>query len=359
MRSLPIAAGQVPQEYRRITLQESSLLPEKETLPGTWYGMMEGKKAHQEMYDAGMRTGVIAILGFVFVCLLIMTGRSQHPFGNNHFDQPALQASSGISLASGGAVSYPDGSPAVIGQDEERYQEYLVRIINYENEGFVEILKNGLKVCSLHEASNFGFAKVHEGKNYLLLMGTDVTGNGQPDLVISEWSPGSHCCYTFHLFEIGDRFHHIQSIDAGSSESARFQNLDGTPGLEFITDDWTFAYGPGDFSDSPVPRVILKYDGTSYAFARELMRQDPPDEDLVYATAEGIRTMDGWFTGFPPAEIGQEMVDLIYSGNMAHALRLLDLAWPADVGGKDDFLLDFTTTLKKSPFYGEILSLNR
>ena len=320
---------------------------------------MEGKKAHQEVYDAGMRTGVIAILGFVFVCLLIMTGQSEHPFGNGRFEQPALPARSGILPASGGAVPYPGGSPSIVGQDKERYQEYLVRITNYENEGFFEILKNGLKVCSMHEASNFGFAKVHEGKNYLLLMGTDVTGNGQPDLVISEWSLGTHCCYTFHLFEIGDRFRHIQSIDAGSSESARFLNLDGWPDLEFVTDDWTFAYGPGDFADSPVPRVMLKYDGTSYVFARELMKQDPPGEDLMHAIAEGIRTMDDWLTGIPPAEIGQEMIDLIYSGNMAHALRLLDLAWPAEVGGKNDFLLDLTTMLKESPFYGEILSLNR
>lgn len=324
---------------------------------------MEGKKTHQEMYDAGMRTGVIAILGFVFVCLLIMTGRSEHPFGSNHPDQPAQLARSRIPLVSGGAAAHPggsgSGSPVIVGQDEEQYQEYLVRITNYENEGFFEILRNGLQVCALHKASNFGFAKVHEGKNYLLLMGMDVTGNGQPDLVISEWSLGAHCCYAFHLFEIGDSFRHIQSIDARSSESARFLNLDGSPGLEFVMDDWTFAYRPGDFADSPVPRVVLEYDGTSYVFARELMRQDPPDEELVYATAEGIRTMDDWHKGFPPAEIGQEMVDLIYSGNMAHALRLLDLAWPADVGGKDDFLLDLTAMLKKSPFYGEILSLNR
>ncbi|HPW69079.1 MAG TPA: hypothetical protein PLA82_06405 [Deltaproteobacteria bacterium] len=324
---------------------------------------MEGKKAHQEMYDAGMRTGVITILGFVFVCLLIMTGRSEHPFGNNPFDQPVAAARSGIPLVSGRTAlhtgSSGSGSPAIVGQDEERYQEYLVRITNYENEGSFEILKNGRQACFVHEASNFGFAKVHEGKNYLLLMGTDVTGNGQPDLVITEWSLGPRCSHTFHLFEIGDRFHHIQSIDAGSSESARFLNLDGLPGLEFITDDWTFAYEPGGFADSPAPRVILKYDGTSYVFAHDLMKQGPPDEDLVHATAESIRTMGGWLTGFPPPEIGQEMVDLIYSGNTAHALSLLDQAWPADVSGKDDFLLDLTTTLRKSPFYGEILSLSR
>ncbi|HON38720.1 conserved hypothetical protein [anaerobic digester metagenome] len=321
---------------------------------------MEGKKAHQEMYDAGMRTGVISILGFVFVFLLIMTGRSEHPLGDNLFDQRGPLVRSGIPLVSGGAAPHTGGgSPAVVGQDEERYQDYLVRITNYENEGSFEILKNGRQVYSLHKASNFGFAKVREGKNYLLLMGTDVTGNGQPELVISEWSLGAHCCYTFHLFEIGDRFRHIQSIDAGSSESARFLNLDGLPGLEFITDDWTFAYEPGGFADPPVPRVILKFDGTSYVFARELMKQDPPDEGLVHAIAKNIQTMDGWPMGSPPAEIMQEMVDLIYSGNMAHALSLLDQAWPADVSGKDDFLLDLTTTLKKSPFYREILSLNQ
>ena len=84
---------------------------------------MEGKKAHQEMYDAGMRTGVISILGFVFVFLLIMTGRSEHPLGDNLFDQPGPLVRSGIPLVSGGAAPHTGGSgggsPAVVGQDED------------------------------------------------------------------------------------------------------------------------------------------------------------------------------------------------------------------------------------------------
>lgn len=40
---------------------------------------MEGKKIHQEIYEAGMRTGVIAVLGFVFIFLIIMTGYNERP----------------------------------------------------------------------------------------------------------------------------------------------------------------------------------------------------------------------------------------------------------------------------------------
>ncbi|HQO80464.1 MAG TPA: hypothetical protein PKW48_05380, partial [Deltaproteobacteria bacterium] len=75
--------------------------------------------------------------------------------------------------------------------------------------------------------------------------------------------------------------------------------------------------------------------------------------------AESVREMDDWRMGVPPREFWVQMIDLIYSGNMTQAFKLFDLAWPGNVGGKDDMLLDFKARLKESPFYQEILSIGR
>ncbi len=69
--------------------------------------------------------------------------------------------------------------------------------------------------------------------------------------------------------------------------------------------------------------------------------------------------LDDWRMGVPPRELWVQMIDLIYSGNMTQAFKLFDLAWPGNVGGKDDMLLDFKARLKESPFYQEILSIGR
>jgi hypothetical protein len=260
----------------------------------------------------------------------------------------------------GAAYSAGGGEPSsILGQDEETYGDYLVQITNYETEGSLEIFKSGHRLYALHNPSNFGFVNITEGKNYLILMGPDITGNARPDLVISEWSLGAHCCYTFHVFEIGDTFRHVQSIDAGSSESAHFRNLDGSPDFEFVMNDWTFAYWYTSFAESPAPQVALKFNGTSYVFARELMKKDPLSEARLRSLAGDVLAMDDWRMGVPPMELWMQMIDLIYSGNMAQAFKLFDLAWPGYVEGKDEILLDFKTRLKESPFYPDLLSIGR
>jgi len=324
---------------------------------------MEGKKIHQEIYEAGMRTGVIAVLGFVFIFLIIMTGYNERPWSSSFSDQPLPVRKSNIPLSSVGMrAAYSaagDETSLIIGQDEETYGEYLVQITNHENEGVLDIYKSGRLLYSLHNPSNFSFVNITEGRNYLILMGPDITGDSIPDLVISEWSLGAHCCYTFHIFEIGDTFRHVQSIEAGSSESAYFANLDGSPGYEFVMNDWTFAYWYTSFAESPAPQVVLTFNGTSYVFAREFMKKDPASETRLREAAESIREMDDWRMGVPPRELWVQMIDLIYSGNMTQAFKLFDLAWPGNVGGKDDMLLDFKARLKESPFYQEILSIGR
>src|SRR5450759_498022 len=44
-------------------------------------------------------------------------------------------------------------------------------------------------------------------------MGMDITGDRQPDLVISEWTGGTNCCLVLHIFEIGPTFRILGTID--------------------------------------------------------------------------------------------------------------------------------------------------
>ena len=59
----------------------------------------------------------------------------------------------------------------------------------------------------------------------LVKMGIDITGNGQPDLVISEWSGYANCCLTFHIFEIGPTFKKLGTIDAEFGDRVRISSI--------------------------------------------------------------------------------------------------------------------------------------
>ena len=34
--------------------------------------------------------------------------------------------------------------------------------------------------------------------------GTDVNGDGLPDVVVSAWSGGAHCCYSSGVYSVGE-----------------------------------------------------------------------------------------------------------------------------------------------------------
>ena len=113
----------------------------------------------------------------------------------------------------------------------------------------------------------------------MVKMGMDITGDGQPDLVISEWLGGANCCLLFHIFEIGPTFKKIGTIDAEFGDSGpHFLHPDKDSkitGLAIQIHDWTFANWHTDFADSPAPKVILRFSDNAYRVAPDLMRAAP------------------------------------------------------------------------------------
>jgi hypothetical protein len=194
----------------------------------------------------------------------------------------------------------------------------------------------------------------------LVTMGRDITGDGQPDLVISQWSGGANCCLTFHIFEIGQRFRILGQVDAEfGDQGPHFVHLDNRPGLQIQVYDWTFANWHADFADSPAPRVILVYDGRGYGISTALMRAPVDKEELGKRMAKiKAETKNVPATSWPKADISPRlwgtMLDLIYTGHRILAWQFLDLMWPKNVGGKDDFFNDFVAQMKKSPYWDAV-----
>jgi hypothetical protein len=164
-----------------------------------------------------------------------------------------------------------------------------------DTDAYFEILKNKKRIYR-HQATESGERFVigtlydDDSDARLVAMGCDITGDGQPDLLISEWTGGANCCLIFHIFEIGAKFRKIGDINAEfGDQGPHFVHLRQGPGLQIQINDWTFANWHSDFADSPAPRVILEYKHGRYVMASSLMCTPTVDWDHVAANVRKVR----------------------------------------------------------------------
>lgn len=227
--------------------------------------------------------------------------------------------------------------------------------------GSFEILRDGIRIYKQtgwdFSIGDWTYDPVKSQENGAIAMGRDITGDGKPDLVISEWTGGMHCCYPSHIFEIGEEFRKIASLDAQHGE-VHFANLDGKPGLEATLPDWTFAYWKTSFAESPAPEVILRFQGGKYRMAGDLMKKPPPDSAVLERKVRKVLGDERWKEREVASSLWGVMLDLIYSGNAEVAWKFFDRAWPPEIKGKEQFLADFRSQLSQSPYWPEIKSLN-
>ena len=178
-------------------------------------------------------------------------------------------------------------------------------------------------------------------------VGTDITGDGVPDVVVQAFTGGLHCCSQAIILSLGDSLADLGSIDGADGE-VEFEDLDGDSLPEARVGDWRFAYWRDyPFVETEAPSVILKFRDGAFRPACDLMRDDPPDERTLRQRARELSR--GWVAGDPPPDLWGYAVDLVYAGHPDLAWRFLDLAWPTRVPGKDEFVRDLKDRLNGSP----------
>jgi hypothetical protein len=198
-----------------------------------------------------------------------------------------------------------------------------------------------------------------DGKSPLLEPGAPLLGHGDPCVVIEEWSGGAHCCYTLHIFRLGDSIEHIDSIPLVHG-GWHVEDLDGDGVGEIICHDWVFAYWNACFASSPAPEVVLRKGsgGLGFVPALDLMRKRPiPSTRDLDERAERVRAAlltnpderdgiayDLWGT----------MLDLLYTGHRELAWKHLEACWPAEVPGKSEFASEFRAQLAHSRWWRDI-----
>lgn len=198
--------------------------------------------------------------------------------------------------------------------------------------------------------------KFYHNKEYHPEIGTDITGDGSPDVVLVDWSGGAHCCDTYYIFELREPLH-VMSFGLGDG-GISFENLDDAPGLELKIGDDNFAYWRTSFVGSVFPHVILHYRDGQYVFAPDLTRQLAPSEKQLQKTLFALHKIK-WNPAYLPKDFLQMTVDLIFTGNAMRALEFIESAWPKKLAGKNDFIAElFQCRLREDRWWSEIAQLN-
>jgi hypothetical protein len=271
----------------------------------------------------------------------------------------------GKSKAQAGAPANPPPPSAAHGLTAAaRVGDYEVRTWFAENgDGRLQILEAGRLVYT-----QAGFRFYIGGCDSLASVapGTDVTGDGLPDLVVGEWTGGAHCCFNASVFELGPQVKLLAVIE-GRDEAPEFRdvNNDGIP--EVRIEDWTYSHWPGSFAASPAPDVILRWQDGAYRVAADLMYEPAPSAAEIERRAAEIRASEDWdepATGCGPGggysrwsiprALFQEALDLMYSGHEQLGWEFVRAAWSPRFPVDEALLDELRQKRDSSPYWSSL-----
>jgi len=269
-------------------------------------------------------------------------------------------------------------------QGKYAYGDYEVRTYREQEsgEGQLKIFKHSEEVFSETGVSyRVGLMYDDIPENSLVKIGNDITGDGQPDLVISHWSGGAHCCFTFYVFNIGEKFQLVDVIDNGDGDLGKFVDIDNDGVLEFQGNDWSYGYWHECFAASPAPEIILKYQDGKYRLALALMKKPLPSpeqeetlineirkdqSEVLKQIKEDMKTVGqtdadnfAWVKNdfVLTSKVWGHMLELIYTGHPNEAWLFLDKIYPKRSPEKDAFIKDFKKKMSESKYWDSIVQI--
>ncbi len=187
------------------------------------------------------------------------------------------------------------------------------------------------------------------------LTGTDVNGDHFPDLVVSAWSGGAHCCYSTAVYSVGEDVRPVLVLETGNCGPGEFQDLDGNGTREYITCDDRWAYIYCSFADSPFPKVIYSYDPSRGTYVLDTPRFASHFRDQL---ATALEEAQAWMSesggkdlGLDKCRLLQPALGLMYAGRFTDGLALIrGLYRGAD---REDFERETIEKVRTSPLWVE------
>jgi hypothetical protein len=191
--------------------------------------------------------------------------------------------------------------------------------------------------------------------------GTDVTGRGRPDMIVSDFTGGAHCCSLHFVFELEPYFKLLATLNDADDDLAHFTKLAGDTRYYYSTADWAFAYWPADFAASPSHSVLLRFveddKGGHFHLALDKMKRSAPtpakwNENL--ADVKEALSPRGSLPDDLTRTLWDTVLDLIYTGHSDLAWKFLDEAGPKAQAKPLPNLEDFCGVLKTSLYWPDL-----
>ena len=249
---------------------------------------------------------------------------------------------------------------------ETLFQGYAIRLYDGSNcpppppgHSRIEILKAGKSVYALASNSfalGYPLDQDQPPDSVKPAVGMDFTGEG-PGLLVSEWSGGAHCCYTFHIFQLGAAFQALPAIPLQDADESAFVRRPGIKGLVLSTVDYSaFAYFPKDFAGSPAGHMFLSFDGKHFSPNLALMKSNAPVPGETAKCAARFKQSHDWKQS-QAMGMWYYATDLLYTGNAVQVWRFLDQAWGGKPGDKQQYVDEYRARLMKSVYYRDLEQL--
>lgn len=271
----------------------------------------------------------------------------------------------------------------IIGMNDHTYRSYHCEPISGWT-GYFEIYYKDRKVYSEGiDKGDFSVCDVNDTLSKCLQVpppGTDINGDSVPEMVMERHTgqPQFTNYYSYPIYSIGKKVQKLVTI-RGMHSPMQFKDLDGDGLYEVIGNDWVLAYYFGDFTSSPHPIIILKWQKSGYRLDFKLMKKLPPAYEELKKKAEDLRRSfenangpfpEGYIFDIPDyqhADAWNYLVDLIYSGNAKAAWTFLDMYWIIPPGctefkekkqEKRKFMASFKKQLARSLYWKDLKALN-
>lgn len=184
-------------------------------------------------------------------------------------------------------------------------------------------------------------------------------------LVIEESYLSAHCCASALIFQLAPEFRLVAEIPFA------FWRRDDGWGMRpdpVRADLLVLDEGPDpgrSIAAMVFCEVSLRLRGAELHVDANVQRQPPYSRRFLVFLAGKLRERRQWgeagggLTDQDNPSLVQFMMSLVYTGNIYQAHELLDMAWPADLPGKEEWAAKFWAEREKSPYWREIAALSR
>ncbi len=214
---------------------------------------MEKKGKTQAML--GMLALVALILVLLILFMILKNDALNNYFANRAMENKGIAASLPSEIMEEEAEKYYISEERVIGKYVYRLWEQDSVIAAAEGEYprmYVTLSLKSEPAINIVEIWGLPVEIIsHSGK--------DITGEGNPDLVVQRHTGGAHCCFQYYVFDLGDTAvsKHLESQP--SNCFGEFKDLDDDGVYEIFTCDDFFTYEHCSSAEAPRAPLVLKF----------------------------------------------------------------------------------------------------